>query len=59
MLPPQVWRTHKLPPAPDGSPVNHPGNIEAAYAGLVQLRGLDEPILDAQIADNFRHLFGT
>lgn len=59
MLPLQVWRTHKLPPAPDGSPVNHPGNIEAACAGLAQLRGLDEPILDALIADNFRHLFGT
>ncbi len=59
MLPPQAWRTHKLPPAADGSPVNHPGNIEAAYSGLAQLRGLDETALARQVADNFRRLFGT
>ncbi|MBC8010270.1 MAG: TatD family hydrolase [Burkholderiales bacterium] len=59
MLPPQAWRTHKLPPATDGSPVNHPGNIEAAYAGLAALRGADPDPLTAQIADNFRRLFGA
>jgi TatD DNase family protein len=58
MIPPQPWRTHKLPPAADGSPVNHPGNIEAAYAGLAALRGEDPATLAAQIAQNFTRLFG-
>ena len=57
MIPPQTWRTHKLPPARDGSPVNHPGNIEAAYAGLASLRGEDPAMLAPQIADNFARLF--
>jgi TatD DNase family protein len=55
---PQAWRTHKLPPAPDGSPVNHPGNLEAAYAGLAFLRGVSLPELTAQVATNFTRLFG-
>lgn len=59
MLPPQTWRTHKLPPAADGSPVNHPGNIEAAYAGLAALRGMDVPALSARLAENFTRLFGA
>lgn len=58
MLPPQAWRTHKLPPAADGSPVNHPGNIEAAYAGLAALRGVEPAALAARIADNFTRFFG-
>ncbi len=57
MIPPQAWRTHKLPPAADGSPVNHPGNIEAAYAGLAALRGEDPAALAAQVAQNFTRLF--
>jgi TatD DNase family protein len=55
---PQAWRTHKLPPAPDGSVVNHPGNIEAAYAGLAALRGLPVAELATQVDANFRRLFG-
>lgn len=58
MIPPQTWRTHKLPPAPDGSPVNHPGNIEAAYAGLASVRGEDQAVLARRIAENFNRLFG-
>lgn len=58
MIPPQPWRTHKLPPAADGSPVNHPGNIEAAYTGLAALRGEDPAALAAQVAQNFTRLFG-
>lgn len=58
MIPPQTWRTHKLPPASDGAPVNHPGNIESAYAGLAALRGTDLATLTAQIADNFTRFFG-
>jgi TatD DNase family protein len=59
MLPPQTWRTHKLPPAADGSPVNHPGNIEAAYAGLAALRGMDVSTLSIRISENFTRLFGA
>jgi Mg-dependent DNase len=58
MIPPQTWRTHKLPPARDGSPVNHPGNIEAAYAGLAAIRGEDASTLAARVAENFTRLFG-
>lgn len=58
MIPPQSWRTHKLPPARDGSPVNHPGNIDAAYAGLASLRGEEAAELTARVADNFTRLFG-
>ena len=59
MIPPQTWRTHKLPPAAGGAPVNHPGNIEAAYAGLAALRGAEPAALTAQIAENFRRFFGA
>ena len=59
MIPPQAWRTHKLPPAPDGSPINHPGNIEAAYTGLAALRSEDPATLTAQIAQNFTRLFNV
>ena len=59
MIPPQPWRTHKLPPAKDGSPVNHPGNIEAAYAGLAAIRGEDTTALTARISENFHRLFGA
>lgn len=58
MAPPQPWRTHKLPPGPDGSPLNHPGNIEAAYAGLASLRGEDPAALAERVAGNFSRLFG-
>jgi TatD DNase family protein len=54
---PQMWRTHKLPPAPDGSSVNHPGNLDAAYTGLASLRGVPLRELTAQVADNFARFF--
>lgn len=59
MIPPQPWRTHKLPPASDGAPVNHPGNIEAAYAGLAALRGEEQAALREDVSENFRRLFGS
>ena len=57
MLLPQPWRTYKLPPAPTGQPVNHPGNIEAAYAGLASLLGLTVADLAVQTETNFLRLF--
>lgn len=56
---PQSWRTHKLPPAPDGSAVNHPGNLDAAYAALASLRGVSLSTLTAQVTANFTRLFGS
>jgi TatD DNase family protein len=55
---PQSWRTHKLPPTPDGQPVNHPGNIEAVYAGLAALRGISVEELADRVEENFRRFFG-
>ncbi|MBC8039111.1 MAG: TatD family hydrolase [Opitutaceae bacterium] len=54
---PQSWRTHKLPPAPDGTPVNHPGNLDAAYAALASLRGVPLSDLTTQVTTNFTRLF--
>lgn len=59
MPPPLTWRTHKLPPASDGTPVNHPANIEAACAGLAALLGMTLENLAAQIRENFMRLFGS
>lgn len=55
---PQSWRTHKLPPAPDGSHVNHPGNLDAAYTALASLRGIPLAELTSQVTANFTRLFG-
>jgi len=57
MPPPQAWRTHKLPPGPGGTPLNHPGNIEAAYTGLAALRGMPVAELSEAVEANFRRLF--
>ncbi len=48
----------ELPPAPDGTRLNHPANIVAAYAGLAELRGVSRDALTAQVEENFRRLFG-
>lgn len=54
---PQPWRSHKLPPSPTGQPINHPGNIEAAYAGLASVLGLSIEALAAQVEVNFTSFF--
>jgi TatD DNase family protein len=50
--------THTLPPSPDGSAVNHPANLGAAYAGLADLLGVPPHDLAARVEENFRRLFG-
>lgn len=55
---PQSWRTHKLPPSPDGTPVNHPGNLDAAYAGLASLLGLARDELESHVSENVHRFFG-
>jgi TatD DNase family protein len=47
-----------LPPAADGSPVNHPANIAVAYEAIAELRGVSLDLLAPQLEQNFRRLFG-
>jgi len=54
---PEPLRTYKLPPSPTGETVNHPGNIEAAYASLAGLLGLPLYDLTIQIETNFSRFF--
>ena len=46
-----------LPPGPDGTPVNHPGNLVVAYEALAELRGQPLTALALQVERNFRLLF--
>jgi TatD DNase family protein len=46
-----------LPPAPDGSEVNHPANIAVAYAALAELRKIPLDTLATQVEQNFSRLF--
>jgi TatD DNase family protein len=55
---PHAWRTHKLPLSPEDQPVNHPGNLEAAYTGLAAFLGKPLPALARTVEDNFIRLFG-
>jgi TatD DNase family protein len=41
-----------------GEPINHPANIDLAYAGLAELRGIGSEDLARQVAHNFKRLFG-
>lgn len=41
----------------EGNIVNHPANIDVAYRGLAEARGLDVADLAPIIAENFRRLF--
>lgn len=43
--------------APDGSPINHPANIDLAYATLAELRGLSLEALGSIAAENFVRIF--
>lgn len=58
MAPPPAHRVVELPPAPDGSALNHPANLTAAYAALAELRALPVADLHAQVAANFTRCFG-
>lgn len=54
---PQPWRTHKLPLSPEATPINHPGNIEAAYTALAAFLGESLPSLAGRVEKNFLRLF--
>lgn len=51
------WRTHDLPARPDSTPVNHPANIAAVYAGLADYLGQPLTVLATQVEANFHRLF--
>jgi TatD DNase family protein len=55
---PEPLRCYNLPVSSTGQPVNHPGNITAAYEGLASIVNLSVSDLAAQIAANFLRLFG-
>jgi len=55
---PQPGRAYELPPAHDGSPLNHPGNIAAAYTALAAFLGEALPSLANRVEKNFLRLFG-
>jgi TatD DNase family protein len=55
---PPAHRTHTLPALADGTVLNHPANVAAAYAGLAALRGVTTEVLAAEVAENFLRLFG-
>ncbi len=55
--PPAELNRFPLPPATDGSAVNHPANIAVAYEQLAQLRQVPLESLAAQVEQNFLRLF--
>jgi len=56
-LPAELSR-YRLPKAPEGATVNHPGNVAVAYEGLATLRGMESEELEGVVEANFRRLFG-
>jgi TatD DNase family protein len=43
--------------ASDGVRLNHPANLDLAYAALAELRGWQREELETQVAANFARLF--
>lgn len=58
MPPPAPQRLYPLPGRADGTVLNHPANVTAAYASLAVVRGVPLATLTTQVAENFRRLFG-
>jgi len=54
---PEPFCTYNLPPSATGQSVNHPGNIEGAYAGLAALLGVTVAELATQTEANFLRFF--
>jgi TatD DNase family protein len=56
---PKAYRVYDLPESPEGQPVNHPGNLIAAYAGLAEIRSISMGELAIAVEQNFQRLFHT
>ena len=54
---PKEWTVHLLPFGPHGEKLNHPANLEVAYAALSSLRDTPIEALVAQVERNFQRLF--
>ena len=54
---PATYEQFHLPIRDDGQPVNHPANLQAAYAGLAKLRAMPMEQLASQVQTNFERLF--
>ena len=57
LRPPDERNPHPLQDQ-GGAPINHPANIEVAYAGLAKIRGVSVETLTTLVAGNFARLFG-
>jgi len=55
---PAEWIRYPLPDDDAGEPVNHPGNLGAAYEGLAGVLEMGIEALTARVAENFWRLFG-
>jgi TatD DNase family protein len=55
---PAARRAYSLPDLADGTHVNHPASLAAAYAGLAEILHLPPAELVAQVAANFERFFG-
>jgi TatD DNase family protein len=55
---PETHRDFGLPPATDGEPINHPGNILSVYSALAALRKIDLRELIGICIENSNRLFG-
>ncbi|MBL9209705.1 MAG: TatD family hydrolase [Opitutaceae bacterium] len=58
MPPPPGHQPYPLPGLADGTVLNHPANVVAAYAGLAAARQLPVDVLTVQAKENFHRLFG-
>ena len=58
MPPPPERRPYSLPGRADGTVINHPANLVAAYEGLAAVRSLSVPALATQVGENFHRFFG-
>ena len=56
MGPPEERNLHPI--RENNEALNHPANIEVAYAGLAELRGISFESLEETLAENFQNLFG-
>jgi TatD DNase family protein len=43
----------------NGEPINHPANLDVAYAGLAEVRGCEVPEVATAVEENFVRLFGS
>ena len=57
LWPPPERNAHPLSDE-TGRPLNHPANLEVAYAALAEIRGISIEMLAGHVAGNFQRLFG-